>query len=139
SLGYPRLRVTPGTYVDLRAQTQLFEDVAAVNETGFNLSSNTGEARQLNAALVTYNLFAVLGTQPFMGTSFLPDEDRPGAKHVVLLSFALWQSDFAGNAGIIGQSIRLNDELYTVKGVMPPGFSFPDKEPNLIQIWVPRA
>jgi putative ABC transport system permease protein len=138
-LGYPRLRVTPATYVDLRAQTQLFEDVAAVNESGFNLSSGTGEARQLNAALVTYNLFAVLGTKPLIGTAFLPDEDRPGANHVVLLSFAIWQSDFAGSAAIIGQNIRLNDELYSVKGVMPPGFSFPDKELNSIQIWVPRA
>jgi hypothetical protein len=104
SLGYPRLRVTPATYADLRAQTQLFEDVAAVNESGFNLSSNTGEARQLNAALVTYNLFAVLGTKPLMGTSFLPDDDRPGANHVVLLSFVLWQRDFAGNPGVIGQA-----------------------------------
>jgi predicted permease len=57
----------------------------------------------------------------------------------VLLSFSLWQSEFAGNPLIIGQTIRLNDEPYTVKGVMRPGFSFPDKEIGPIQVWVPRA
>jgi putative ABC transport system permease protein len=138
-LGYPRTRVSPPVYLDLKAQTRVFEDVAAVNETGFNLSGNTGGARQLNGALVTYNIFSILGAKPVRGTAFLPEEDRPGANHVVLLSYSLWQSEFAGNAGIIGQAIRLNDEPYTVKGIMPPGFSFPDKERNTIDVWTPRA
>src|SRR6267143_4379785 len=115
-VGYPRTRVSPSTYLDLKAQTRVFEDVAAVNETGFNFSRDGSGARQLSGALVTYNLFAVLGSQPLIGTVFLPEEDRPGASHVVLLSFSLWQSEFAGSARIIGQTIRLNDEPYTVKG-----------------------
>jgi len=138
-LGYPRIRVSPPTYRDLKAQTRVFEDVAAVNETGFNFSREASGARQLSAALVTYNVFAVLGAEPLIGTTFLPEEDRPGANHVVLLSFSLWQSEFAGSARIIGQTIRLNDEPYTVKGVMQRGFSFPDKEIDPIQVWVPRA
>jgi putative ABC transport system permease protein len=138
-LGYPRIRVSPPTYLDLKAQTRVFEDVAAVNETGFNFSRDANGARQLSGALVTYNLFAVLGAEPLIGTTFLPKEDRPGTNHVVLLSFSLWQSEFAGSARIIGQTIRLNDEPYTVKGVMQPGFSFPDKEIGTIQVWVPRA
>ena len=137
--GYPRIRVSPPTYLDLKAQTRVFEDVAAVNETGFNFSRDTTDARQLSGALVTYNLFAVLGAQPLIGTTFLAEEDRPGANHVALLSFSLWQSEFAGSERIIGQTIRLNDEPYTVKGVMPPGFSFPDKEISPVQVWVPRA
>lgn len=138
-LGYPRTRVSPPTYLDLKAQTQIFQDVAAVNETGFNLAGGSDGARQLSGALVTYNLFGVLCSQPMIGTSFSPEEDRPGANQVVLLSFPLWKAEFAGNPGIVGQTIRLNDEPYTVKGVMPPGFSFPDKEPNSIDVWVPRA
>src|SRR2546430_106561 len=138
-LGYPRIRVSPPTYLDLKAQTRVFEDVAAMNETAFNFSRGTTGARQLSGALVTYNLFAVLGAQPLIGTTFLADEDRPGANHVALLSFSLWQSEFAGNERIIGQTIRLNGEPYTVKGVMPPGFSFPDKEISPVQVWVPRA
>ena len=124
-LGYPRNRVSAPTYLGLKAQTRVFEDVAAVNETGFNLSSEAGGASLLTGALVTHNLFSVLGVRPLIGTTFLPEEDRPGQNHVVLLSFSLWQNDFASNANIIGQTIRWNDELYTVKGVMPPFFSFP--------------
>ncbi|OLE01460.1 MAG: hypothetical protein AUG82_11245 [Ktedonobacter sp. 13_1_20CM_4_53_11] len=138
-LGYPRIRVSPPTYLDLKAQDRVFEDVAAVNETGFNFSRDAGDARQLSGALVTCNLFALLGAEPLIGTTFLPEEDRPGANHVVLLSFSLWQSEFAGSERIIGQTIRLNDEPYTVKGVMRPGFSFPDKEIGPVQVWVPRA
>ena len=138
-LGYPRICVSPRTYLDLKAQTRVFEDVAALNETGFNFSRGTTGARQLSGALVTYNLFAVLGAQPLIGTTFLAEEDQPGANHVALLSFSLWQSEFAGNERIIGQTIRLNDEPYTVKGVMPPGFSFPDKEISPVQVWAPRA
>jgi putative ABC transport system permease protein len=137
--GYPRTRVSPPPYLDLKAQTQIFQDVAAVNETGFNLGGGSEGARQLSGALVTYNLFNVLGRPPMIGTAFSPEEDRPGANHVVLLSFPLWKTEFAGKLDIVGQTIRLNDEPYTVKGVMPPGFSFPDKEPSSIDIWVPRA
>src|SRR5437870_1568147 len=81
-VGYPRIRVSPPTYLDLKAQTRVFEDVAAVNETGFNFSRGTSGATQLSGALVTYNLFAVLGAEPLIGTTFLPEEDRPGANHV---------------------------------------------------------
>jgi putative ABC transport system permease protein len=138
-VGYPRIRVSPPTYLDLKAQTRVFEDVAAVNETGFNFSRGTSGATQLSGALVTYNLFAVLGAEPLIGATFLPEEDRPGANHVVLLSYSFWQSEFAGSERIIGQTIRLNDEPYTVKGIMRPSFSFPDKEIGPIQVWVPRA
>ncbi|HEX4227776.1 MAG TPA: ABC transporter permease [Bryobacteraceae bacterium] len=138
-LGDPRTRVSPPDYLDLKARKQLFEDVAAVNETSFNLGGNTGGAKQLNGALVTYNLFSVLGVQPLRGRTFLSSEDRPGESHVVLLSFQLWQNRFAGDPGIIGQSLQLNGEPYTVAGIMPAGFSFPDKEMNPIDVWTPRA
>jgi putative ABC transport system permease protein len=117
----------------------LFEDVAAANETGFDLSGGGHEARQLAVARVTYNLFSILRVKPVVGSLFLPEEDRPGADHVVLLSYAAWQSDFRGDPGVVGRTIRFNDEPYVVKGVMPAGFSFPDKEPNLIDAWVPRG
>jgi putative ABC transport system permease protein len=138
-VGHPRARVSPPTYLDFKAQKQIFEDVAAVNETSFNLSSESDSAKQLNGALVTYNLFCLLGVKSLLGRTFLPEEDRPGANHVVLLSHALWQSRFAANPGMIGQDLRLNAELYTVIGVMPEGFSFPNKEINLIDVWAPRA
>jgi putative ABC transport system permease protein len=137
--GYPRAYVSPPTYLDLKAQTQLFEDVAAVNETSFNRSEDGGGATQLNGVLGTHNLFSALDVKPILGRTFLPEEDRPGANRVVLLSYALWRSRFAANPGVIGQSLRLDGEPYTVIGVMPAGFSFPDKEVNPIDVWVPRA
>jgi len=138
-LGYPRARVSPPTYLDLKAQTRVFDTVAAVNETSFNLSGGAGSITMLTGALITHDLFMVLGANPLLGRTFRPEEDRPGANRVVLLSFSLWQSRFAGNAGIVGQPIRLNGELYTVTGVMPPDFSFPDKESDPIEVWAPRA
>jgi putative ABC transport system permease protein len=106
SLGHPRTRVSPPTYLDLKTQTQIFQDGAAVNETGFNLRGGSDGARQLSGALVTYNLFGALSSQPMTGTSFSPEEDRPGANHVVLLSFPLWKTQFAGNpAGVAGTPV----------------------------------
>jgi putative ABC transport system permease protein len=138
-LGYPRARVSPSTYLDLKKQKRVFEDVAALNETAFNLSGEDGGAKQLNGILATYNLFSVLGVKPMLGRTFLPEEDQPGANHVLVLSYALWRDRFAGKPEILGQSIRLNGEPYTVIGIMPAGFSFPDKEVNPIDVWTPRA
>lgn len=137
--GSPRARVSPPIYLDLKAQKQIFQDVAALNETSFNLSGKGDTAQQLNGILATYNLFSVLGVHPLLGRTFLPEEDRPGANHVVLLSYALWRNRFGENPAIVGQTLRLNDEKYTVIGVMPIGFSFPEKEVNPIDVWTPRA
>ena len=138
-LGDPRARVSPATYLDLKAKKQIFEDVAAVNETAFNSNAGSGGARQLNGVLATWNLFPVLGVQPLLGRAFLLEDDRPGANHVVLLSYALWRDQFAGNPGIVGQALRLSGAPYTIVGVMPPHFSFPEKEVNPIDVWTPRA
>ncbi|MFZ0593302.1 MAG: ABC transporter permease [Bryobacteraceae bacterium] len=113
--------------------------MAALNETAFNLSGTGADARQLNGILTTYNLFSVLGVKPLLGRSFLPEEDHPGVNHVALLSYALWKSQFGGDRRILGSIVRLNSEPYTIVGVMPAGFSFPEKEVNPIDVWTPRA
>ncbi|HTV54906.1 MAG TPA: ABC transporter permease, partial [Terriglobia bacterium] len=137
--GYSRARVSPPTYLELKTQKRLFEDVAAVNETSFHRGVDNGGAERLNGALTTYNLFSVLGVRPLLGRTFLPEEDHPGSNHVALLSYAFWRDRFGGNPGIIGRSLRLNAEPYTVIGVMPPGFSFPEKDVTPIDVWTPRA
>ncbi len=137
--GDPRARISPPSFVDLKAQRRLFQDVAALNETAFNLSGVGGNARQLNGVLTTYNLFSVLGVKPLLGRTFLPEEDRPGGSHVALLSYSLWQSQFGGDLKVVGSTVRLNSEPFTIVGVMPSGFSFPEKEVNPIDVWTPRA
>ena len=142
--GFPRNTPAPANYADWKAQTQIFEDVAAAAEYGrwhvFNLTGETGagasEPEKLAGASVTQNLFAVLGAAPALGRVFLPDEDRPGGPHVVLINHGLWMRRFAGDPAIVGRAIVLNGEKYTVVGVMPAGFAYPSNE---VDLWTPMA
>jgi len=76
----------------------------------------------------------MLGVQPLIGRLFTPEEDRAGAPGTLLLSYSLWQSNFGGDAGVLGRKVRLDDETYTVIGVMPRGFHFPFSTGEL---WTP--
>jgi len=142
--GFPRNTPAPANYADWKAQTQIFEDVAAAATGGkwhvLNLTGETaagaGEPEKLESASVTENLFAVLGARPAVGRVFLPEEDRPGAAHVVLLSHGLWMRRFGGDRGLVGRAILLNGEKCTVVGVMPSGFAYPSHE---IDLWTPMA
>ncbi|MGA2736565.1 MAG: ABC transporter permease [Bryobacteraceae bacterium] len=143
-VGFPRNTPAPGNYADWKAQTQIFDDVAAAAEYGryhvFNLTGDTGgdagEPEKLQSASVTQNLFSVLGAKPALGRVFRPEEDRPGRPHVVLIGYGLWRRRFAGDPGIVGRAIVLNGEKYTVVGVMPAGFAHPSTSAD---IWTPMA
>src|ERR1035441_9965153 len=105
-----------------------------------NLTGETGagaaEPEKMESASVTQNLFAVLGARPAVGRVFLPEEDRPGAAPVVLLSHGVWMRRFGGDRGLVGRAILLNGVKCTVIGVMPPGFAYPSHE---IDLWTPMA
>jgi putative ABC transport system permease protein len=135
--GFPRKQFTPANYVDCKAQTQIFEDAAAIDaDRVYNLTGNGADPERLLGEGVTHNLFSILGTRPLLGRVFSPEEDRPGSEHVVLLSDRLWLGRFGGDRRVLGQNILLNGEKYSVIGVMPPGFSFPNKNAD---VWVPMA
>jgi predicted permease len=127
--------VSPADFRDWHEQTHGFEDMAAWRGYGFNL---TGEHQELpevvQAAGGSWNLLSVLGVQPALGRAFTPEEDHPEANHVVLLSWSLFQRRYAGDASILGKSIRLDTTPYTVVGVLPRWFTYPDPK---IQLWVP--
>jgi predicted permease len=132
---------TPGGYVDLKRQTQIFQDVAALdNGNVFSLAADGGEPRTVIDESVTWNFFPMLGVNPLYGRLFTEDEDRPGHEHVVLLSYRLWQERFGGDRQILGHEIRIDNRIavepYTVIGIMPPHFAFPEKNAD---IWIPRA
>jgi predicted permease len=93
-----------------------------------------GNPEQLNGTRVSSNLFSVLGVSPVLGRDFRSEDTIPGAGRVVILSHGLWLRRFGGDAAIIGREIRLDDKNFTVIGVMPPGFLFPDRT---TEIWVP--
>jgi putative ABC transport system permease protein len=132
---------TPGAFADLKRQSRLFEDAAVVVVTHRSLyADGGGEARSVNVGLVSWNLFPMLGVRALYGRLFTEKEDSPGHENVVLVSYHLWQDRFGGDQQILGRDIRLDHggsvERYTVIGIMPPHFSFPDDKDD---IWIPRA
>jgi putative ABC transport system permease protein len=110
----------------------LFVDVAAYSAlgSGFNLIGS-GTPERLIGSRVSAGFFAVMGVHPSLGRVLREGEDLPGGPKVVVLSHALWRNRFGGSADLIGQAITLNSESYTVIGVMPEGFRYPDDA----QLW----
>src|SRR5262249_22815627 len=122
-------------YFDLRRRNQSFEQLAAFVSRDFNLTG-TGEPERLTGQRVSAALFPLLKTQPSLGRVFTEADDQDGAARVVILSNGLWQRRLGGQADIVGQTLTLDELRYTVVGVMPPGFVFPEKSTEL---WAPIA
>ena len=116
--------VSGADYLDLRDRSESFEELAAYRRLSMNLAGPDLPQRILGAS-VTPNLFSLLGVEAAHGRVLSPAIDRPGQAPAVVLGHGLWQSHFAGDDAVLGRSIRLNHELYTVVGIMPPGFGFP--------------
>ena len=122
--GMYQLPVSFANLSDWREQNHTFEQISAYTFTNLNLTG-AGEPARLSAIRATANLFQLIGAVPMLGRQFLPEEDKDGTNRVVILGHAAWQNRFGTDKGIIGRSIRLNNEGYTVVGVMPSGFEFP--------------
>ena len=133
--GYPHDTPTTANYVDWRDQNTVFEGMSAIADESFNLTG-TGDPERLEGRLVSANLFPLLGVDPQIGRTFTAAEDQPGSNKVALLSYALWQRRFGADNSIVGKTINLNGESYTVVGVMPARFQFPTSDD---QIWAPIA
>jgi putative ABC transport system permease protein len=124
-------------YADWKSQNQSFEEMGAFSRTALILNADNEPERLIGGA-VTDGFFSVLGVQPKMGRVFLPEEDKPGANRVVILSEGLWQKRFGADPNIIDKSITLTGNSYTVVGVMPADFLNPrpgDRQPA--EFWVP--
>ena len=134
-MNLPRASVSIPDYLDRRAGVAAFEESALYNRQSFNLVSD-GPPERVLGLRSTASLFSLLQVEPAVGRAFTEEDDQPGREHVVVLSHRLWQQRFGGDAGIVGQTVRLNGEAYQVLGVMPEGFAFPS--PN-IQLWKPFA
>jgi putative ABC transport system permease protein len=110
-------------YEDWRARAQSFDDMACFLSTRFNL---TGVEPPVSAPgrRVSWNFFPMLGVKPQLGRLFTEQDDRPGATPSALISYGLWTEKFGGGSGVIGKTIRLNEDQFEVIGVLPPGFEF---------------
>jgi putative ABC transport system permease protein len=132
--GIPKNDLSDPEWWELKETNQAFSGVAAYSlGGGVNLTASGKEPVRVAAAVTTWNLFDLLGTQAALGRVFSADEDLPGKNHVAMLSYSLWKSQFGGDPEITSKNIRLDDDVYTVVGVLPNGFNFAKKQ----DIWVP--
>src|SRR6185369_7257009 len=116
-----RSQVSHTDIADYRAQQTLFESITTFNSYT-PLISGTGEPARIDAALVGDDFFSVMGTQPFLGRAFLPEEQQDGKDQVVILSYELWQRQLNSDPNAVGKSILLNLRPHTIVGVMPANF-----------------
>jgi putative ABC transport system permease protein len=121
-------------FVDWREQNTVFEGIAVYrNSDDVALTGGGSEPERVNGQTVSANTFDIIGVRPLLGRSFLPGEDSPEAPRTVILSHALWQRRFNARADVIGQTVMLNGYEYSIVGVMPPGFKFP----QISELWIP--
>jgi putative ABC transport system permease protein len=123
-------------FFDLQKQTKSFEQLAAWSGAGFNLTGD-GLPALVDGGQVTWNFFDTLNVKPLMGRTFVAGDDVAGAPHVAILSEGLWRARYAQDPKIIGRTINISAEAYTVVGVMPGKFLFPLL--GISNIWTPMA
>src|SRR5262249_17993536 len=120
-------------FLDWKNQSQDFEDMAAYNMyRSMNLTGREKPER-ISTGLVTPNICKLVGVQPAFGRAFLPEEDQPGGARVVIAGYGLWQRDFGSDPNLIGKSLTLDGESFTVVGIMPQDFRFPGQ----VELWTP--
>jgi len=138
-----REKADPGTeinsisyldYVDWRDRNEVFERIAVYTNQSVSTFTDGNQATHVQGEAVSADLFPVLGVQPALGLTFLPKEDEPGNR-VVILSDELWQRRFGGDQGILGKTVTLDGKQFQVIGVMPPRFTFPIGS-NPPELWI---
>jgi putative ABC transport system permease protein len=125
--------VSPPDFEDWRAQNRSFAELAAINEGSFALTGD-GPAEQIPGSAVTGGFFAVMGVRPLLGRTMTPADDAFDGPKVAVLGYTLWRRRFGGDSSIVGRPVRLDGETYTVLGVMPAGFAYPDGS----ELWLPQ-
>jgi putative ABC transport system permease protein len=127
-----RVQVTSANFLDWRAQNSVFEHLAAIKQTTSNLALSD-HAERIELAQTNANFFDVFGIKPQFGRLFIPQDEQAGHEPVVVVSNALWQRRFGSDPSLVGKPITLDGKNYTVVGVAPAGFRYPDKT----EVWIP--
>ncbi len=125
--------ISGANYIDWARQSRSFTAMAAMTGGGMTYTG-AAEPRSLDVAVVSAPYFDVFGVKAALGRTFAPDEDRPGKERVVVLSHRLWLNDFGGDRAIVGRTIRLDGEPYTVIGVLAGASEF---DRDWAEAWVP--
>lgn len=130
--GGARIGIPARDFVALASQQRALQGIAAYEEGELNLSG-TERPERVNGSHVTAGAFALLRMRPALGRDFTADDDRPGAPLVAVISDDLWRARFAHDPAVLGKTVRVDGEMATIVGVMPPRFGFPTNS----EIWVP--
>lgn len=119
-------------FVEFRDQSRSLARIAAYDGGDFNLTG-VDQAERVVCGQVTADFFPLLGIQPAIGRNFTAEEDRPAGPRAVILGHGIWQRRFGGDAGVLGKTVILNRQSYTVVGVLPASFQFPEP----FEMWLP--
>jgi putative ABC transport system permease protein len=120
----PRGTLSMADYLDVRANARAFETISAYTHNRLDITG-AGTPEQVVGVVATPSLFTVLGAHPIIGRTFLPDEDKPGGSRLMILSEALWRRRFNADPAIVGRTITGSGVVYTIVGVMPASFTYP--------------
>lgn len=124
-------QLSPANYRDFKTMSSSFDTMGAFSGEAVNLVGG-GEPRRLAIASVTPEVLPLLGVAPTLGRVFTSSGNDDVS--AVVLSYGVWQSQFGGNASVLGRAVNLNGNPYTIIGVMPPTFYFPTRD---VQMWTP--
>ncbi len=133
--------LSPGKFYDWQRDAQSFEGMAIYPCCGFRelALTGTGTARRVRATAVSAGFFEMVRARPALGRVFRQEEDTPGGKYVVILSDGFWRTEFGGTPDVIGRTVKINDEAYTIVGVMPANASVASWPATAGDVWVPLA
>jgi predicted permease len=132
--GASEMRFSVLEMADYRRQSHAFAGIAEYHSMSFPLLGQ-GDPDQVKTGVVSANLFTELGVRPLLGRLFVPEDDRAGAPHVIVLGHDYWESRFGKDPGIVGKTLRMNDEAITVVGVLPPLPAYPGTD----DVFVPTS
>ncbi len=131
--------VSPAEFFDYRRMSQSTTQIAQIQ--GFNANITGGDRPdRVDAVAVSPSFFTLLGTPPFLGRTFVAADEEPGFTQIAVISYGVWQRVFGGAASTIGRKVRLDDDDYTIVGVMPRDFKHPiDKAGAPVEVWLPAG
>ena len=122
-------------FTDWSQQTDLFASTAAYWTGNAQFGADGAEPERVPRAGVTTGFFSVLGVQPVLGRTFVPEDDKGWPQTVAIISHGLWKRRFGSDPAIVGKQVQMSSWPLTIIGVMPPGFEYPEQT----QVWVPTA
>jgi putative ABC transport system permease protein len=132
SLGFDQFWISAPEFIDFRDRNNAFEKVGGYRAGSVNLG--TEQPTRVNSIVVTHELMEALGVRPRLGRAFTREDTLPGAEDVGILSYELWQREFAGDPGAIGRIVRADGVPTKLVGIMPPGYDVHDEK---VELWLP--